>query len=181
MPAAASAAFGEESAPPPLPAAAGRWSVAVAFALFVVIGVASGVAGVLLPAQIADYGVDEATIGITFFTSAAGYVVASVLSGALVGRAGTRRALLVAGLLLLGAWLATAARPPFAAFVLLSLLSGFGMGAIDCVLNIYLATRPGATSLLNRLHAFFGVHSGVCRGRPLTLGFVLRGRAVIVA
>ncbi|OHV47311.1 hypothetical protein BCD48_19345 [Pseudofrankia sp. BMG5.36] len=138
-------------------AAVGRWSVAVAFALFVVIGVASGAGGVLLPAQITDYGVDEATIGITFFTSAAGYVVASVLSGALVGRLGTRHALLIAGTLLFGAWLGTAARPPFAAFVLLSLLSGFGMGALDCVLNIYLATRPGATALLNRLHAFFGV------------------------
>ncbi|ONH22586.1 hypothetical protein BL253_35150 [Pseudofrankia asymbiotica] len=41
---------------------------------------------------------------------------------------------------------------------------------------------PRLVSLIPRFFATSAsVHSGVCRGRPLTLGFVLRGRAVIVA
>ncbi|OHV36638.1 MFS transporter [Pseudofrankia sp. EUN1h] len=111
----------------------------------------------LLPAQMADYGVDEATIGATFFTSAAGYVIASSLTGPIVGRLGTRRMLLGFGALLLCAWLFTSTRPPFLVFVVLSLLMGFATGLLECVLNVYLTARPGSTALLNRLHAFFGV------------------------
>ena len=44
-----------------------RAPVAVAYVTFILIGVSAGVAGVLLPAQIRDYGLDKATIGITFW------------------------------------------------------------------------------------------------------------------
>src|SRR5262249_49945774 len=48
----------------------------VAYAGFVLIGVSLGASGVLLLAQMNDYGVDRTTIGITFFTSSAGFVLA---------------------------------------------------------------------------------------------------------
>jgi len=50
--------------------------IVLAYAMFVLIGVKAGSTGVLLPEQIADYGVDKATIGIMFFTGSAGFVVA---------------------------------------------------------------------------------------------------------
>ena len=42
-------------------------------------------------------------------------------------------------------------------FVLLQMVSGFGMGMLESLLNVDLAHRPRATTLLNRMHAYFGV------------------------
>jgi fucose permease len=128
----------------------------LAYAAFVLIGVSAGVGGVLLPAQMGDYGVDRATIGITFFTVSAGFVLASLGTSALIRRFGLRIALAAGG----GAWvlagLYLATRPPFAAFVAVQLVIGFAAGVLETTLNIYLAALPGATTLLNRLHAFWG-------------------------
>jgi fucose permease len=116
--------------------------------------------------------VDRATIGITFFTGSAGFVLASVSTGALIHRAGIRIALTAGGgaFVLAGLYLAT--RPPFIAFVLAQLVLGYGTGVLEAALNVYIAGLPGATTLLNRLHAFFGV--GALVGPPLAawiLGF----------
>ncbi len=145
----------------------------LAYAGFVYIGVALGAGGVLLLAQMNDYGVDRATIGITFFTGSAGFVLASLSNGLLIHRLGVRISLAVGG----GAYalgsLCLAARPPFAAFVAVQLLTGYGAGVLESVLNTYVATLPSATTLLNRLHAFFGV--GVLIGPALAawmVGFV---------
>jgi fucose permease len=134
-----------------------RPTVLLSYATFVLVGVNGGASGVLLPAQMADYGVDRATIGITFFTVSAGYVVASLNAGVLVHRFGVRIALAVGGgvFVLSGLYLAT--RPPFAAFVLVQLATGYALGLLESALNAYLAALPDATTLLNRLHAFFGV------------------------
>lgn len=134
-----------------------RPPVLLSYAAFVLVGVSAGVNSVLLPAQMGDYGVDRATIGITFFTASAGYVLASLSTGALIHRFGVRIALALGGIgfMLAGLYLAT--RPPFAAFVLAQLVTGYGTGVLESALNVYLAALPGATTLLNRLHAFFGV------------------------
>ncbi len=111
----------------------------------------------LLVAQIRDYGVDQATIGITFLTGSAGFVLAGVTAGSLIHRGGTRMALLIAGGVYVVAGLYTATRPSFVALVLVQLLTGYGTGLMESVLNAYLAALPRATVLINRLHAFFGV------------------------
>ena len=59
-----------------------RPSVLVAYAAFVQVGLAASAGGVLLPAQIADYGVGRAAIGVCFFTFAAGFILSSFSSGA---------------------------------------------------------------------------------------------------
>ncbi|MFG1948223.1 MFS transporter [Nonomuraea sp. NPDC048826] len=134
-----------------------RGSVLLAYVGFVLVGVSAGVSGVLLPPQIADYGVDMATIGITFFTFSAGFLLSGSSSGALVRRFGTRTALLAGT----GTYVLAAAimgvRPPFVVFVAVQVVAGYGMGLLEAVLNSYLAGLPSAATLLNRLHAFFGV------------------------
>jgi fucose permease len=134
-----------------------RAPVLLSYAAFVFVGVSAGVGGVLLLAQMSDYGVDRATIGITFFTGSAGFVLAGLSNGALIQRFGMRMALAMGGgaYVLAGLYLAT--RPPFAAFVVVQFVIGYGTGVLESVLNSYLAALPGATTLLNRLHAFFGV------------------------
>ena len=142
-----------------------RRPVLVSYAAFVLVGISAGVSGVLLPSQMAGYGVDRATIGVIFFASSAGFVLAGISTGAVIHRSGVRIALTAGGgaYVLAGFYLAT--RPPFAAFVLAQLLTGYGTGVLESALNVYLARLPEATTLLNRLHAFFGV--GALLGPPL--------------
>src|ERR1700722_19740906 len=63
-----------------------RPPVLLAYATFVLIGIAAGGNGVLLLAQMGSYGVDRATIGITFFTGSMGFVLAGFHNGSLVYR-----------------------------------------------------------------------------------------------
>ena len=149
-----------------------RPAVLVSYAAFVLVGISLAASGVLLPSQMAGYGVDRATIGITFFTGSAGFVLAGMGTGMLVHRFGVRITLATGGGAYALAGLYLASRPPFAAFVLAQLVTGFGTGVLESVLNICLARLPDATTLLNRLHAFFGV--GALAGPPLAawiLGF----------
>ncbi len=145
----------------------------LAYATFVLVGVSSGAGGVLLLPQMTGYRVDRASIGITFFTVSAGYVLAALATGAVIHRFGVRISLAAGGcaFVLSGLYLAT--RPPFAAFVLVLLVTGLGVGVLESVLNVYLAALPGATTRLNRLHAFFGVGA--------LIGPVLAARIVAVA
>jgi fucose permease len=132
-------------------------AVVVAYAAFVLIGVSAGVTGVLLPAQIRDYGVDKATIGITFFTGAFGFLLASAGAGGLVHRYGTRTALVLGGTSFAVAALCSGARPPLAGYLALQVLGGYGTGVLESVLSAHLMTLPNMTARMNRLHAFFGV------------------------
>jgi fucose permease len=151
----------------------GRAPFALAYATFVLVGVSSGASGVLLLPQMTGYHVDRATIGITFFTVSAGYILAALATGAIIHRFGARITLAAGGcaFVLSGLYLAT--RPPFAAFAAVLVVPGFGIGLLESVLNAYLAALPGATTRLNRLHAFFGVGA--------LIGPVLAARIVAVA
>jgi fucose permease len=136
---------------------AARAPVLVSYAAFVLVGVTAGVTGVLLLAQMGDYGVDRAVIGTTFFAGSAGFVAAGLSAGALIHRCGVRVTLAIGGAACALAGLYLATRPPFLAFVLVTVVTGYGSGILESALNAYLAALPGATPLLNRLHAFFGV------------------------
>jgi fucose permease len=134
-----------------------RAPVLLAYAGFVLVGLSAGVGGVLLPVQIRDYGVDKATIGIIFVTFSGGYLLAGAAAGEVIHRFGARAALAAGTGMFVLAGLAIAVRLPFAAFVAVQVLAGFGTGLLESVLNAYLSELPDAPVLLNRLHAFFGV------------------------
>ncbi|GGO12892.1 MFS transporter [Microbispora rosea subsp. aerata] len=149
----------------------GLWApVALSYAAFILVGLSSGVGGVLLPAQIDDYGLDKATIGTQFFTFSAGFMLAGATTGPLIHRLGIRTSLAVGGGAFVLAGLFTAVRPPFLAFLAAQIVAGYGTGVFESVLNAYLADLPGATTLLNRLHAFFGV--GALLGPLLATGIL---------
>lgn len=133
-----------------------RTQVVLAYLGFVLVGVSAGVGGVLLPAQVADYEVDLSTIGLTFVTFSVGFFLAGTSTGWLMARLGTAGALGTGAVgFLIGAFV-TAARPSFVGLVVLQLVAGYGMGLLESVLNAHIAAMPDATTLLNRLHAFFG-------------------------
>jgi len=132
-------------------------SVLVAYALFILVGLSAAAPTVLIVEQMADYGVGRAAIGLTFFTFSAGFVLAGATSGPLIHRWGTRLALLGGALAFTVAGVAIAVRPTFWAFVALQVVAGYGGGLIESVLNAHLAAMPRSITLLNRLHAFFGI------------------------
>ncbi|GIH62186.1 MFS transporter [Microbispora siamensis] len=136
----------------------GLWApVALSYVTFILVGLSAGVGGVLLPAQIDDYGLDKATVGTQFFTFSAGFMLAGSTAGLLIHRFGIRASLILGGGTFVLAGLYSSVRPPFLAFVAVQILAGYGTGILESVLNAYLTDLPGATTLLNRLHAFFGV------------------------
>lgn len=106
-------------------------SFLLAYGTFVLVGIGAGGGGVLLLAQMTDYGVDRATIGITFFTGSAGYVLAALDTGPLIHRFGVRIALAAGGAAYVVAGLYLATRPPFAVFVLAQMVTGFGIGILE--------------------------------------------------
>ena len=144
--------------------------LALSYGAFILAGLSAGVGGVLLPAQIDDYGLDKATIGTQFFAFSAGFMLAGSTAGPLVHRFGIRVSLVAGGGAFVLAGLYTAVRPPFLAFLAAQLVAGYGTGILESVLNVYLAGLPRATTLLNRLHAFFGV--GALLGPLLATGIL---------
>ncbi|MFC7278730.1 MFS transporter [Paractinoplanes rhizophilus] len=148
----------------------GKAPVALAYVAFVLVGVNAGVNGVLLAAQIDDYAVSRSTLGLTFFASSAGFVLAGVTAGALIHRFGIRIAMATGGVAYVLTALYAGTRPAFAAFVVLQIASGYAVGVLESVLNAYLSGLPNATTLLNRLHGFFGV--GALLGPPLAAWIV---------
>jgi len=148
-----------------------RLSVVVSYCAFVMVGVSAGVGGVLLPAQMADYGVDRSKIGITFFVFSAGFMLAGSIVGAQMERYGTRAALAAGVTVFVVSSLYTATRPAFTGLLIVQLFLGYGIGVVESVLNTHLARLPRAAQRVNRLHAFFGV--GALVG-PLLATWMLR-------
>lgn len=134
-----------------------RAQILLAYAAFVFVGISAGVGGVAIPAQMADYGIDRTTIGLTFFTFSAGFLLAGLSTGAVIHRFGLRAALVLGASVQLAGALATASRPSFVVLLALGLPAGYAIGLLESALNTQLAQLPGAGPLLNRLHAFFGV------------------------
>jgi fucose permease len=135
----------------------GRFTVILAYATFALVGLTVGASGVLLPAQIADYGVGQAAVGASFFTSGAGFFLAGFSAGELQQRYGIRLVLAGGAAAYAVAGLTLAVRPSFLIFVAVQVLSGYGTGLLESALNAYVADLPAATARMNRLHAFFGV------------------------
>ena len=131
--------------------------ILLAFFCFILIGISSGAPGVLLPSLINYYHVDNAVIGLLFLVSSIGYFLSAFTSGILVERLGMRGFLLVGASAFLIGTLGFGLEPPFTVILLTRLSVGLGIGIIETGLNIYISALPRSASLLNYLHAFYGV------------------------
>jgi fucose permease len=174
-----------------------RVETGLAFASFVVIGLGGGASGVLLPAQITYYHVDKTVIGLLFFATSTGYLLAAAASGWLIRTLGPRRELVLGTATFTVASVASGLQPPYPVLVVTSVVLGAGVGVIEAGLNAYLAALPRHVVLLNLLHAYYGVGAlagpvlgaamfatGLSWGAvylayaaigvPLTIGFLLR-------
>ena len=134
-----------------------RVQIGLAFLAFILIGAVDAAVGVLLPSLRAFYAIDKATVGLLFISSTVGYLTSAFTSGLLVERLGIRVFMMVGPAMITLAAITISFMPPFVVLMGGFLMSGFGIGLIDAGLNSYVAALPNNTSLLNFLHAFFGV------------------------
>ncbi len=134
-----------------------RFHIPLAFFAFILIGANDGAVGVLLPSMRSFYQVDKATIGFLFLAGTLGYLIASFNQGLLLEKLGNRLFLVTGvGLFLLGAGVVSL-KPAFPVVLVAVLLVGSGGAALDAGLNAYIAGLPRNASLLNYLHAFYGI------------------------
>ncbi|MGI8687523.1 MAG: MFS transporter [Thermomicrobiales bacterium] len=138
-----------------LPAAWRR--IAVSFAAFILIGATDGATGVLLPSLQTDYGIGKGVVSFIFLAITSGYFVAAFGSGLLVALLGQRRFLMLGAAAFAAGAVAISLRPPFALLLATMLALGFGFAIMDAGLNTYITGLPENTTLLNNLHAFYGI------------------------
>jgi len=134
-----------------------RPQLGTAFFGFVLIGVVSGAWGVLLPSVGTYYHVDQSVIGLLFFVSAAGYFLSALSTGFLTTVLGQRWYLVTGTALFILCCLCISLEPPFALVLIIRLFQGMAIAIIEAGLNMFFASLPNNTALLNYLHAFYGV------------------------
>jgi fucose permease len=132
-------------------------SVSLAFFGFALVGISGGANGVLLPSLSAFYHVGDAVLGLLFLVSSLGYFLSALSSGLLTERLGLRWLLGIGSAILLLGMLGFGLRFPFVLLLFARLLIGLGIGIVETGFNVFVTALPRHTTLLNYLHAFYGV------------------------
>ncbi len=132
-------------------------SISLAFFGFVLIGVSGGGSGVLIPSMSGYYHVGDAIIGLLFLVSSLGYFLSALSSGLLTERLGLRWLLVLGVVILLPGLLGFGLELPFVVLLFARLLIGLGIGIVETGFNVFITAIPRHTTLLNFLHAFYGV------------------------
>ncbi len=134
-----------------------RLPIGLAFGGLVLIGLGGGAGGVLIPYQMADYHVDKVVVGLLFFAYSGGYVLSGLANGPMIHRLGVRGHLVSGSAVYLVTALGIGLHPGYGGLVGATAALGFGSGVLDSGLNAYIASLPRHTTLLNLLHAFYGI------------------------
>ncbi len=138
-----------------------RMTLAVAFLIFIAIGMLAAILGPALPTLADRTGTGLASIGVLVTTSYLGTLVAQIVAGPLNDRLGQRPVMLV-GIVMgaLGTLVMALSRSLWLA-ALASSVFGIGFGALDVSTNLLIAQRFAHRSVpvLNLLHVFFGAGS----------------------
>lgn len=131
-------------------------SISLAYIAFVSLGLPDGLLGVAWPSIRTGFALSLDALGSLLFSTMAGYLTSSFLSGRLAARFG------VGGLLALSCCLTGAGlfgytlAPAWWVMVGLGAVAGLGAGAIDAGINTYIAAHHGE-GLMQWLHASFGL------------------------
>jgi fucose permease len=147
-----------------------RASIWLSFSGFLLVGLGGGVGGVLLPSLGAFYRQGDAVLGTLFLVSALSYAISSISCGPLAARQGLRWLLALGTCVLLLGFLGFILELPFAFLYVARLCYGVGIGIIETGFNIYLSSLPKRMTLLNTLHAFYGI--GALLGPLLATGML---------
>lgn len=147
-----------------------RLSIGLAFYGFTLVGLNVGANGIVLKSLGMHYHLGDAVLGSLFFFSYLSYALASFFCGPLAERLSLRWLLALGTSLFLLGTLGYILEVPFALLEVFCFCMGLGTGIIETGFNIFLSALPRRTSLLNYLHAFYGV--GTIFGPLLATGIL---------
>lgn len=160
-----------------------RGVLLVAFAAFVMLGLADGSLGVAWPSMRSTFGRNVSELGALLAIGSVGYLTASTAYGRIHARLGTGAALGTGCTLMAVGMLGIAIAPVWSVIALSAVLLGIGGGLVDTGMNAHAALEFDLRSI-NLLHASFGV--GATLGPllitiSLTAGATWRGGYAVMA
>ncbi|HEY5005237.1 MAG TPA: MFS transporter [Ktedonobacteraceae bacterium] len=147
-----------------------RLSIGLSFYSFALVGLSVGIGGVILKSLSTYYHVGDAVLGTLFVVLYLSYSLSSFFCGPLAERLSLRWLLVVGTALFLFSMLGFILQVPFALLEVSYACMGLGTGIVETGFNIFISAIPRRTSLLNYLHAFFGV--GTIFGPLLATGIL---------
>lgn len=133
----------------------GRLLLIIAFIAFISLGLPDGLLGVAWPSMSTSFNVDLSVLSVALVAGTIGYMVSTVLSGKLVALLGIGRLLALSSFLTASALIAYTIIPSFVIVLGCVVIAGFGGGAIDAGVNIYITEKY--RKMLYWLHAMFGI------------------------
>lgn len=137
-----------------------RYTLGLAFVCFIALGMSNGMLGVAWPSMRATFGLPIDALVAFLISSTIGFTSGSVLSGQLIARMGIGRFLLLMNLSAAAGFIGYVIAPGWWFLVFMGVLTGWGAGAIDTGLNIYVAATR-TVRIMNWMHAMFGVGATV--------------------
>jgi fucose permease len=138
------------------PSQSNNLTLPLAFASFILLGLAAGLLGVAWPAIRAEFELPLEAAGTLLGASTVGYLAASFTSGPFAFRMGSGRMYALGGGLMVLGMGTFVAGSSWAVIIAAALMSGVGSGLIDAGLNAYVAAHHSPRAM-NWLHAFFGI------------------------
>jgi fucose permease len=128
----------------------------IIYLAFISLGLPDSLLGTAWPVMQLDFEVPLETAGLLFMIIAAGTIVSSLASGAVINRYGTGKVTLVSCIMTAGALLGFAFSPSLVWLMICAIPLGLGGGAVDAGLNNYVAAHYKAHHM-SWLHCFWGV------------------------
>ncbi|MGM1047237.1 MAG: MFS transporter [Bacillota bacterium] len=136
---------------------------------FISLGLPDSLLGAAWPVIQADFGAPFGVAGVLSIIIAAGTIVSSLASGAVLKRLGTGQVTLISCFMTAAALLGFYFAPSIIWLMVLALPLGLGAGSVDAALNNYVATHYKAHHM-SWLHCFWGV--GATLGPIIMSGFI---------
>ncbi|MEW9053364.1 MAG: MFS transporter [Neobacillus sp.] len=141
----------------------------IIYLAFISLGLPDSLLGVSWPLMQTELGASLETAGWLFMTIAAGTIISSLASGAVLNRFGTGPVTFVSVLMTAGALLGFQFAPSVFWLFICAIPLGLGAGAVDAGINNYVATHYQAHHM-SWLHCFWGV--GATMGPVIMAHFI---------
>lgn len=128
----------------------------IIYLAFISLGLPDSLLGASWPVMHADLNAPLGTAGVLYMIVAAGTIVSSLASGAVLRRFGTGKVAAISCVMTAGALLGFSQSPSLVWLVLFAIPLGLGGGSVDAGLNNYVAEHYEARHM-SWLHCFWGV------------------------
>ncbi|KAG1045255.1 hypothetical protein G6F43_011307 [Rhizopus delemar] len=138
--------------------------------MIVVAGLNDGALGSIIPRVKQYYDIPNETVSLLFLCSSIGFFTSALMNGFIVHRIGQLNTIYMGSCMQLSAHIVLMMGFPFPVMAAAMACAGMGIGLTDAAMNVFAASLPMATLMLNLLHAVYGVGAMIS---PLVATFLL--------